>query len=363
MNRATDKQMHSRHLLTRVLALLVTTMLSFLGLAGFASPASAATFASMAMLQAKPEPSATGNQMAFQFSGHSTMPVACIAITFSSSSDPSGAHTTPLGFNASGAQFSGTFFPSLSGWSTNNTPGVAKFVRSSPTAPSLTSSTDIQIANITNGSTPNQTYWAHVETFSNATCTNRVDVGTTTVIWTNDTTVSVTVDQAMTFSLTGLNSGTCNGAPITGTGSSASAISLGRVEPETRATGGQTLNVSTNASQGFSISARLDRPLNDGLGHNIVGISAPPTAPIAFPPPGTEAFGFTTNSSALSGVADRFTAGGPKWAALPLNSVEVMRANGVGSHANCLAYAITIGPQTVGGHYESAVTYTLVPRF
>lgn len=179
-----------------------------------------------------------------------------------------------------------------------------------------------------------------------------------------ESTVGVSVDASFVFSVGGLNSGQCNGASITGTGSSASAVSLGRVDKASSAVGGQQLTVATNAGGGYSVFARVDGPLSDGNGRSISNIGATHTSPGSFVAPGTEGFGYTTDSMLSGAVPDRFINGGNRWAGIDTNDREVMYGTSTTSGAtNCVAYQITISGDTVGGFYGNNVTYTAVPTF
>jgi hypothetical protein len=174
-------------------------------------------------------------------------------------------------------------------------------------------------------------------------------------------TIGVSVDPSFVFSVGGLNAGQCNGATITGTGSSASSVSLGRVDKTTAAVGGQQLTVASNAANGYSVFARVDGPLSDGNGHAISAINATPASPGAFVSPGTEGFGYTTDSLLSGATPNRFI--GSKWAGIDANDREVMYGTGTASATNCVAYQITISKDTVGGFYGNNVTYTAVPSF
>lgn len=178
----------------------------------------------------------------------------------------------------------------------------------------------------------------------------------------SQSTVSAIVDTSFVFAVNGMNAGRCNGANITGTGSSASAVSLGHVDKTTSAVGGQQLTVATNAGGGYSVFAHVDGPLNDGNGHTISTIGATPDSPGSFVNPGTEGFGYTTDSTLSGAVPDRFLGG--KWAGINTTDREVMYGNSTTSGATaCVAYQITISKDTVGGFYGNNVVYTAVPSF
>ncbi len=323
----------------------------------------AVAFNTTSVMQSRPEPGATSNVMGFSVTGVPATNTRCVAVQFGIDVSPTAL--APPGLDLSQATFatSGSLFSTWSGWTTSVAGGVIRATNSPGATPQTTTpGPQVQLTNVTNGTNANTSYAATLTLYSDTGCSNAIVAGSTRFNWSNDVTVSLAVDPAITFTVAGRNSGTCNGATITGTASTSDGVSLGRVEPDTMAVGGQDLSVTTNAARGYSVFARLDHALDDGAGHTIASIAADTNAPMPFPAPGTEAFGYTT-SSPLSGIANRFSSGGTKWAAVPSTDVEVASATGLGSSTNCVAYGITIGQQTVSGRYEATVFYNLVPRF
>ena len=139
-------------------------------------------------------------------------------------------------------------------------------------------------------------------------------------------------------------------------------MSLGRVDKTTSAVGGQQLTVATNAGGGYSVFAHVDGPLSDGAGHTISSLGATPASPGSFVSPGTEGFGYTTDSPLSGASPNRFLGG--KWAGIDTNDREVMYGSSQTSGASaCVAYQITISKDTVGGFYGNNVVYTAVPSF
>jgi len=325
-----------------------------------APAAGAATLTSISLAQSAPEPGATGNTATLTFSSQSTTPVACVTVRFNT--QPDGGGTAPSGLSAAATTLSGSFMSSWTGWSTGSSASTAKATRSSAVAPQAGSSRQIVVSNLTNGSTASTGYYALVDTYSDTACTTAVDHGYTSFLWGDDMTVSATVDPALTFTVTGKNTGSCNGVAVTGTGTTPTAVSLGRVDKSSTAVGAQDLAVTTNAANGFSVYARLSGPLADGNGHSIATLPAADSSPVPFPSPGTEAFGFTTDSTTLSGPSPARFSGG-KWAGISTADIEVAHAVGTQSATDCIAYGITISKDTVGGYYGTNVVYTAVPSF
>jgi hypothetical protein len=345
-----------------IVRIATATLLSVALAFSSAQTAGAAPLANVSLLMAQPEPSATNNDYAFLVSNQSSTALRCVSVQFNT--QPDGGGFTPTGFDASSAVYSGSFMTSWAGWAASDSQGIAKVTRAGGVAPNTSSNAEIELSGITNGSVPNTSVYGIIKTFSDVGCTANVDSTIVNFQWTPDTSVSATIQPTLTFSVAPLNGGSCNGATITGTGSTSTAVSLGQVDKTTRAIGGQELSVADNAGGGTSVYAHVDGPLTDGSGHSIASIGATSDAPAPFVNPGTEAFGYTVDSQMSSGVPDRFTNGGPKWAAINTSDREVVYSPYVPATINgCIAYQITISPQTFGGFYGDNVTYTAVPSY
>lgn len=324
-----------------------------------APAADAATFSGIALTPSQPEPSATGVTYTIDFQGPSSSTVRCVRVQLDTAADGSGS--TPPGADLSGSTLSGSFLGSWSGWSATST-GASISATSASGATPASGAVQLVVGNATNGSVAETPYYALVDTFSDVGCSSLVDHGATSLTWSNNVSVSTSVDPSLSFAVSGKNGGTCNGAGVTGVGTTSTAIALGRVDRTSMAVGAQNLFIATNAANGFSIYARSAGPLNDGRGHSIADIAASASAPAPFPAPGTEAFGYTTDSTSLSGNPTRFA--GPRWAALTTSDAEVVHSGGASQTAsNCIAYGITISRDTVGGYYGTSVIYTAVPSF
>jgi alpha-tubulin suppressor-like RCC1 family protein len=180
-----------------------------------------------------------------------------------------------------------------------------------------------------------------------------------------DVTASATVrvDVLPSFAFTvAAHAGACNGVSQTGTGS-ATAVNLGRIN-SANGIAAQSLDVATNAANGFTVFARSTGPMSSAS-HQLAPAPGTHASPLTFPTAGTEAFGFTTSDSALgSGTANRFTNGGARWAEVPASDVEVMHAGGFASSKTvCVAFQAGAGSTTAAGTYATTIIYTAVPAF
>ena len=106
--------------------------------------------------------------------------------------------------------------------------------------------------------------------------------------------------------------------------------------------------------------------LGTSSGHTFANMGGTNASPAAWPANGTEAFGYTTESSSLSGTAGWFHSN--KWAALTATTgQEIMRNTtipGANGDTNCIAYEGSVAPNTpADAAYSTTVLYSAVPLF
>jgi hypothetical protein len=173
--------------------------------------------------------------------------------------------------------------------------------------------------------------------------------------------VAVAVSPAVTFSIAGYNSGTCNGATINVTTSTATAISL-QPTTSTNAIAGQTLTVSSNSGNGYTLYTRYSGTLTSGS-NTIADISGDNTTPqTPFPSAGTAGFGYTTDHL-LNATSTRFQTN--KWAKFTTsnNPVAYVASGSVDTDITHVCMQASISGATLAGNYTTSVIYTLVPKF
>lgn len=95
------------------------------------------------------------------------------------------------------------------------------------------------------------------------------DSGSTRVVILDNVQVTATVDTTFTFTVAGLSGGEAvNGTTTTGA-TTATTIPFGRLEAGVATTAAQRLNVTTNTSQGYSVTVQVDDTLISSTGADI----------------------------------------------------------------------------------------------
>jgi sugar lactone lactonase YvrE len=180
---------------------------------------------------------------------------------------------------------------------------------------------------------------------------------------TNSIDLDVTIKPVLSLSAAA-HAGSCNGVAQSSTSSSGpTSVHLGGISGGANGVVAQDFRVITNASNGYSMFIRHTGPLTGPSG-TLTDLAAPNSAPTAFPASGTEAVGYTTSDSALSGTPDRFTNGGAKWAGFSVVNEQVGRSvSGYVDKTICLAYQAGVSDATLAGSYTSSVLITVVPSF
>jgi hypothetical protein len=350
--------------LTAALSLLAVLVLQ-------TAAASAATLTTASMTLSDPRPNTATVSYDFQASGVTTTAIRCIRVEFDMSADGTGGK--PTGMDITNAALSGTsdYIPTPGSWSVsnNNTTGVSSVTFASGETPASASGRNVILTTITNGSVADNDYYVIFNTYNNTDCsTSPVDSSVVGFIFTNGQAVSMSVDGALAFTIagvTGNGSLAVNGATITnGLATTSTTIPFSTVTSSTNKVAAQDLTVSTNSANGYTVFTRYTAQPTSG-GNTINDHSGSNASPTAFSAAGTEAFGYTTEDSTLSGTADRFTSsGGNKWAAFTTSNAElVFSASAVGNQTTRVGFQTGISTTTEPGSYTTSVIYTAVPVY
>lgn len=283
--------------------------------------------------------------------------------------------TAPTGFSDSSSTRAGD---NITGSGRTDSAPAANQFRTVITTPSTQNPTTVsyQMANVTNPSTTNTTFYTRVITWSD-TGTTQIDYGQQAfaILTSTSLAVSATVNPNLTFSLAAATSGTVNNATITVTsGTSASTIPLGTLASGAPSIAAHDATVTTNAGNGYTVtaSASATPPLVSGA-NDIDAFTGTNASPATWSSPNgssanvnTGYFGYTTEDSTLgTGTAARFTSsGGNKWAGTTITGEEVIySATGVSSQTTRLGWQGEVNSLQPAGSYTGAVVLIATPTY
>jgi alpha-tubulin suppressor-like RCC1 family protein len=181
-----------------------------------------------------------------------------------------------------------------------------------------------------------------------------------------DGTVSATVDPALAFTVSTVAASAPCGDVTTTVASATNVVPLGHlVITAQQPIGGQSLNVATNAANGYTVWVSYSAAMSGASsGHPFANVGGTNASPAAWPANGTEAFGYTTQSNSLSGTPARFHSN--KWATLTGTGAEIMRnatTPGAGGDTNCIAFRASKAINTPPDTYSTTVLYSVLPLF
>lgn len=349
------------------LAKLGVAVVAVSGMALNAGLANAATLSSAKVALSDPRPSQSSVSYTFTGSSVTSANIKCVKVTFSTQA---ASVVTPTGFSAASATVTAASSTLINsdgtGWTVTPGANTVTYTHATGVTPSTTSGATFILAGITNSSVADTQYFYKLSTYDNVDCaTSPRDDASIQFINTNGSTLSLTVDQTLTFTVNAVAGATsCNGGTTTAA-STATTIPFGTVTAASNGIVCQDLTASTNATNGYTIFARYTSAPTNALSQTIADWTGTNAAPTTFTAAGTEAYGYTTDDATLgTGTANRFTNGGAKYAAMTTSNNEVAyEAAGVNSTTYRIGHQVAISTLTLPGTYTTTVIYTCTPVF
>jgi alpha-tubulin suppressor-like RCC1 family protein len=179
---------------------------------------------------------------------------------------------------------------------------------------------------------------------------------------TNNTTASITIDPAFTFTVANQASA-CNGESnfVSGAGT-ASTVALGHLAAGSNVSGGQALSVSSNAGSGFTVYIRGTQASQNlrNAGHNWTDVTGSYASPAVLG--AGERFGYTyKDSTASSSVTNPTSANFVALTNATTNAIMGSTTSETGS--GCVSYDAQTSGSTPAGSYTATVIYTAVPTY
>ncbi len=306
-------------------------------------------------------PSETGVTYTFDSDGWDTgTTINCVQIVFSANADGTGG--VPGSMTTTGADFLiGSTALTHGSWTETFTANGTLELTSGAEA-ILASPSNLVFDGITNPNT-DSTFFATVDTYTNADCSTGPTDNTVVAFATKDgTPVSLTIDPTLTFTCTGLGSGqTINGETTTHVSTGSSIDYLNDVNSTTAGVSAHDLDVSTNASGGYTVYIRHTGLLTNSNSDTIDNHSGTNLVPTNMAV-GSEQWGYTTDDATLSAVGDgvdRFTVGND-WAGFTTSNEEVMTDE---SGTTRVGHQANVAAATEAGTYTTNIIYTVVATF
>jgi hypothetical protein len=339
----------------------------------------AGTLTSSSVSLSDPRPDATAASVNYTFTGSSvdaSAHILCVKVIWSTT--PTGTQA-PTGFSgASGsvsAASSTLVNSSATNWSLAKSDGTSsagqnniyQYTNSATgIVPSTTTAATFVLGSITNSTTPDVNYYFSLRTYGNTDCaTSPIDNAQPLFINTSGSTLSLTVDPTLSFSVNTIASSTsCDGTTTT-SASTATTIPFGTVTSASNAVVCQDLQAATNASNGYTIYLRYTGKPSNGP-NTIADQAGTNAAPTAFSAAGVEAYGYTTSDTALgTGTANRFDPSGTQeWAAATTSNAEIgYKAGAVTNTHYTIGHQVGISTITHPGTYTTTIIYTCTPIY
>ncbi|HEX9679332.1 MAG TPA: hypothetical protein VGA08_01815 [Candidatus Saccharimonadales bacterium] len=328
-------------------------------------PLQAASLTSTSLSLSDPRTAVTSSYTfdASGFSGGGNT-IRCIHLAFNTQAD--GGGTTPNGLDSTSSTLDSSSLITIGSWTYDDSiNGLLVLTNAAGEVPAA--SGNVVFGGIINGNSEAVAYYGIFETYSDVGCATAVDQAVVAFIYRDGELVSLSLGPTLTFACNAVGTGqTVNGA-TTSVASTGSGIDFGTMTTASNGLSAHDLEVSSNAAGGYSVYIRQTGNLQATGGSSIVPHGGSNAAPTAFPAAGTEAWGYTTEDSTLSGGSpDRFTSsGGNKWAGFNTFNEEVVfnAAAPIGTETTRVGQQVGIAASTGAGSYQTTIVYTILATY
>lgn len=282
----------------------------------------------------------------FVFSVPSGTPLQ--SVDFAACTTPSGACTPAPGFSSSASSLTGqpTNLGDASGWAVNTATSTSLRLFKSGNVAAPTGTITVGFSGVVNPSATNSTFFMRTTTYSNANWTGAVDTGVAAASTAGQITVTASVDESLTFTLT------------------AATVGLGTLTTSSTGSGTSTMTAATNASSGYSITV---------AGNTLTGATTLTAMAGAASAQNTKQFGLNlvANTTPLVGTAVSGTGSGAAVGAYnTANSFKFLSGDTVASAAAptnsntfTTSYIANIDGSTPPGAYSTVLTYNATANF
>lgn len=287
-----------------------------------------------------------------------------------------GACSTPSGFSANAASLASqpSGFGDAAGWVADSVTGSFRFKKPTNVAAPSGAQT-VVFAGAVNPDTTGS-YFARLTTYSDSAYTSSVDTSNLAFAIAPGVQVSAVIDPTLSFAVSGVPPATVyKGALATAPNctDTATTVKFGTTaQPlvsDTDFDCAQTLTTSTNAQGGYQVTIKGQVPgdklrLNSNPAITISDWSGTNSSPSPTPATPAEVFGYTTSSSTLSGMPNRFATSDNLFAGVSQTPGEVAYAGApVSGDSVNVGLRLRFTGYTEAGTYSGTITYTCTATF
>ncbi len=300
---------------------------------------------------------------ASNFTGATT--IRCLELEFDTQAD--GAGGKPAGMDLTGAAL-GTngIQAALTTQAIDDANGILQYTDAAGGTPS---DSNIDVDGVTNPSTEDE-FFLLATTYTDASCTGGNEVDSTIIAWhtIDGEAVQLVIEPNLQFVCNAVIAAQSVNGATTSHPSTATAIDYNNpVDVTTSANGisAHDIDVTTNASGGYVVYIRHTGDFQNAATDVIDAWTGTNAVPTVFPGVGTEAWGYTTEDSSLTGGAvDRFTST-PSWAGFTATNEPLVDnpAATAGTETTRVGHQVGIAADTPAGTYNTEIVYTIVATF
>ncbi len=344
----------ARRRVLQAVVLAATAMMIF----GSVASVSAASLTSVSLELGDSRTSTTSTYTVGGSSFTTATTIRCVEVALNSQAN--GLGLIPNNITTTSSTLDSSTLVTVGSWSVDNSSnGTLRVTNVTGETPAANG--NIVWGAVTNGDT-DQTYYALINTYTDAGCTggNEVDTATIAFAYKDGTLVSLTLEPTLLFVVSAVASGQTVNSATTSILSSATGIDFGTaVTTSANGISAHDLAVTTNASGGYNVYLRHTAQLTNQSSDVIANHAGTNAAPTSFTAAGTEGWGYTTEDADLT----QFTAN--TWAGFTTSNEQVMTnaAATAGSETVRVGQQVGIAVDTPAGTYNTTMIYTIVATY
>ncbi len=280
-----------------------------------------------------------------------TVPSATVlqSASFTACTTASGACTTPGSFSVASSTLTAqpTNLGDAAGWTVNTATAGSLRLKKTGNAAAPTGAQTVSFSNVVNPAATNSTFFLRMTTYSDDAWATPVDTGNVAASTAGQITITASVDEALTFTLT------------------AATVPLGVLTTSSTGSGTSAMTASTNATNGYSITIA---GVTLGGPASITALASPTASTM-----NTKQFGLNLKANTTPSVGSEVSGTGSGTAQTGYNTQDqykfvtgdTVAAASAPTNSNTFtsSYIANIDGSTPAGAYSTVLTYVASANF